>query len=140
MKIMLIGKTGCGKTTLTQILNNKKIEYQKTQAVVFDNKVIDTPGEYLENRSYYKALNVTSMEADIIIFLQSADDSQNLYPPNFSNMFSGKKVIGLITKIDLNSDTKEIENLLSLAGAEKIFKADLISKTGIDELKNYLEV
>lgn len=140
MKIMLVGKTGCGKTTLTQVLNNKKIEYQKTQAVVFDNEIIDTPGEYLENRSYYKALNVTSCEADLIIFIQSADDFQNLYPPSFSNMFSGKKVIGVITKIDINPDTKESENILINAGVEEIFKLNLLNSTGISELKEFLGV
>ena len=29
-KIMLVGRTGCGKTTLTQALKGKEITYHKT--------------------------------------------------------------------------------------------------------------
>ena len=33
MRLMMIGKTGCGKTTLCQRLNDEPLRYKKTQAV-----------------------------------------------------------------------------------------------------------
>lgn len=138
MKIMLIGKTGSGKTTLTQILNNQKVEYRKTQMVDYAGKIIDTPGEYLENKVYYKALNVVSIDADIIILIQSATDEENLYPPNFASMFLGKKVLGVITKIDLKENCKDVEKILENAGVERIFRLDLKGLKGVECLKTFL--
>lgn len=43
-KLILIGRTGCGKTTLTQALLGKKLVYHKTQAVYYGSVLIDTPG------------------------------------------------------------------------------------------------
>ncbi|MGL5351660.1 MAG: EutP/PduV family microcompartment system protein [Cetobacterium sp.] len=140
MKIMLVGKTGSGKTTLTQILNNQKVEYKKTQMVDYIGKIIDTPGEYLENKAYYKALNVVSIDADIIILIQSAIDYENLYPPNFASMFLGKKVLGVITKIDLEESCKVAEKILKNAGVEKIFFLDLKNLKGVEFLKTFFEV
>ena len=57
-KTMLIGRTGCGKTTLTQKLMDEEVKYKKTQAVTYKSKIIDTPGEYVENKMYYKSLLV----------------------------------------------------------------------------------
>jgi len=51
-KTMLIGRTGCGKTTLTQKLMDEEVKYKKTQAVTYKSKIIDTPGEYVENKMY----------------------------------------------------------------------------------------
>ncbi|HAV9584953.1 TPA: propanediol utilization protein PduV, partial [Escherichia coli] len=50
-RMMLIGPSQCGKTSLTQCLRGENIHYQKTQAIVWSPTTIDTPGEYLENRS-----------------------------------------------------------------------------------------
>ncbi|MGL5057932.1 MAG: EutP/PduV family microcompartment system protein [Fusobacteriaceae bacterium] len=138
MKIMLIGKTGSGKTTLTQILNNQKVEYKKTQMVDYIGEIIDTPGEYLENRAYYKALNVISLEADIIILIQSAVDKESFYPPNFTTMFLGKKVYGVISKIDLEKSYNYAESVLEVSGVEKIFYLDLNNLKGIEYLKTFL--
>ena len=66
-KIMLIGRTSCGKTTLTQKLMNEEVKYKKTQAVSYKSRIIDTPGEYVENKIYYKSLLVLSADAKIII-------------------------------------------------------------------------
>ena len=59
-KILLVGKSGCGKTTLTQRINGENIEYKKTQMVTHSKDIMDSPGEYLENRSMYNALIITS--------------------------------------------------------------------------------
>ena len=58
-RMMLIGPSQCGKTSLTQCLRGENIHYQKTQAIVWSPTTIDTPGEYLENRSLYSALLVS---------------------------------------------------------------------------------
>ena len=89
MKVMLLGKIGCGKTTLTQRLNEQDVVYAKTQAVSYENNIIDTPGEYIENKFFFRALLVTAAEAEKIIFVQSADDEGNFFPPNFKSMFLG---------------------------------------------------
>ena len=70
MKVMLLGKIGCGKTTLTQRLNEQDVVYAKTQAVSYENNIIDTPGEYIENKFFFRALLVTAAEAEKIIFVQ----------------------------------------------------------------------
>ena len=50
-KIMLVGRSGAGKTTLTQALKGKKITYHKTQYINHYDVIIDTPGEYAENKT-----------------------------------------------------------------------------------------
>lgn len=43
-KIILFGRSGCGKTTLTQALRGQDIVYHKTQYINHYDAVIDTPG------------------------------------------------------------------------------------------------
>ena len=87
-KTMLIGRTGCGKTTLTQKLLDEEVKYKKTQSVTYKSKIIDTPGEYVENKMYYKSLLVLSADAKLIVLVQSAIDGATLFPPKFSSPFS----------------------------------------------------
>ena len=53
MKIMLIGPSAAGKTTLIQRLIDEEIKYDKTQAVEYIGNFIDTPGEYMQQRGYW---------------------------------------------------------------------------------------
>ena len=46
-KIILMGRSEAGKTTLTQALKGEKITYKKTQYINHYDVIIDTPGEYL---------------------------------------------------------------------------------------------
>ena len=55
-RLMLIGPSQCGKTSLTQGLRGEALHYKKTQAIEWSPMAIDTPGEYLENRCLYSAL------------------------------------------------------------------------------------
>lgn len=136
MRLMLVGRTGVGKTTLTQRLNEERLEYKKTQMIDYAGEVIDTPGEYIENRNYYKALNVVGIDAQIIGLVQSSLDEVSVFPPNFSSMFLNKKVIGIVTKVDLSSDTKIARNLLEIAGVEEIIEIGKDCK--IEKLKKYI--
>ncbi|WP_297488551.1 EutP/PduV family microcompartment system protein [uncultured Cetobacterium sp.] len=140
MKIMLVGRTGCGKTTLTQRLNKEVVKYKKTQMVSYEGDIIDTPGEYIENKGYYRALNVISMDADIIILIQSSLDDQTLFPPNFASMFNGKKIYGVITKIDIDENIEQSESDLRNAGATEIFKIGLEKIGDFHKLKEKLGV
>lgn len=137
-KLMLVGKTGSGKTSLTQRLTGDCFGYKKTQAVDFCGHVIDTPGEYIENRVYYKALIVSSYDADIIGLVQEANATESLYPPGFAEAFN-KDTIGIVTKVDLCEDTTTAENYLKAAGAARIYKVSSTQQVGIDTIKALLE-
>lgn len=135
-KLMLVGKTGSGKTSFSQALGKQKLEYRKTQDIRFSDEIIDTPGEYLENRAFYKALMVTACEADIIIFFQDATDESCVFPEAFSSMFA-LPVYGLITKIDL-ADHSLLQNAyakLRAAGCGDIFKVSSMTGEGIESFK-----
>lgn len=139
-KVIFIGKTGSGKTTLCQKLNALKLEYKKTQSVELYHNAIDTPGEYLENRHYYSALIMTAVDADLIALIGDPTAEENFIPPAFAGSFS-KQVIGIITKISLVKQQEQIEKVktkLLEAGAEKIFEIDTIDNIGIKQLFEYL--
>ena len=138
-KTMLIGRTGCGKTTLTQKLMDEEVKYKKTQAVTYKSKIIDTPGEYVENKMYYKSLLVLSADAKIIILVQSAVDGATLFPPKFSTMFPKKEVIGIITKVDLaEADIERSKRFLVDAGATEVFTIGLNDEEGLEVIKKRL--
>ena len=138
-KTMLIGRTGCGKTTLTQKLMDEEVKYKKTQAVTYKSKIIDTPGEYVENKMYYKSLLVLSSDAKIIILVQSAVDGATLFPPKFSTMFPKKEVIGIITKVDLaEADIERSKRFLVDAGATEVFTIGLNDEEGLEVIKKRL--
>ena len=140
-KTMLIVRTGCGKTTLTQKLMDEEVKYKKTQAVSYKNKIIDTPGEYVENKMYYKSLLVLSADAKVIVLVQSAIDGATLFPPKFSTMFPKKDVIGVITKTDLeNANIERSKKFLIEAGVTEVFTIGLEDSEGLEEIKKRLVV
>ena len=138
-KTMLIGRTGCGKTTLTQKLMNEEVKYKKTQSVTYKNKIIDTPGEYVENKMYYKALLVLSADAKVIVLVQSAIDGATLFPPKFSTTFPRKEIIGVITKTDLeNANVERSRKFLVEAGVTEVFTIGLDDSEGLEEIRKRL--
>ena len=137
-KIIFMGRTGCGKTTLTQALRKEKIHYHKTQYVNHHDIVIDTPGEYAETKHLGYALALYSYEADIVGLLLSATEPFSLYPPNVT-CASTREVVGIVTQIDHpEANIKQAENWLRLAGCKKVFFISSITGEGIDELIEYL--
>lgn len=140
-KIILVGQVACGKTTLCQRLNGLEQTYKKTQAIEVVNYTIDTPGEYMEHRSYLHSLMVTSVEAEVVLFVQDATSERFMFSPGQSAAFP-IPVIGVVTKTDLATQKQQTmaEELLRLAGAEKVFRISAISGNGLDALFQYLEV
>nr|WP_320011120.1 EutP/PduV family microcompartment system protein [uncultured Desulfobulbus sp.] len=138
-KIMFVGQTGSGKTSLTQALNGQAISYLKTQAVKFSGCVVDTPGEFAENRMYYSALLVSANKADIVGFIQDGTRKKSIFPPKFAAMFN-KPVIGIITKTDAEHvELERAEKFLKSAGVQTIYQASVVSSKGIAELLRLLQ-
>ena len=140
-KVIFIGKSGCGKTSLCQRLQGEEIRYKKTQFIDLYVDSIDTPGEYLENRNYYSALITTAAEANIIALVQECGDTISMMPPGFAGTF-GREVIGIITKTDIGEceySIDIIEEQLRVAGVSRVFKVSAYSTEGIEELKRYVD-
>ncbi len=139
-KIIFMGKSKSGKTTLCQKLHDLAVKYRKTQAIEQYTHAIDTPGEYLENRHYYSALIVSAADAKIIGVVANPLEKENYIPPAFAMTFS-RPVIGIITKIALASpeEISRAENALKNGGITKIFKTDSIENIGLEPLFSYLE-
>ena len=137
-KIIFVGRSECGKTTLTQALRKEKIHYHKTQYVNHHDIVIDTPGEYAETKHLGYALALYSYEADIVGLLISATEPYSLYPPCVTAS-ANREVIGIVTKIDKpDANPERAERWLRLAGCKKVFFVNSKSGEGIDELYDYL--
>ena len=135
-KLILIGRSGAGKTTLTQALKKEKIHYHKTQYVGYGDWLIDTPGEYAENASLASALALYSYEADVVGLLMAADEPYSLYPPNITCLVN-RDVVGIITKSE-TADTARAEAWLRLSGCQTIFKVDSVTGDGVESIINYL--
>ena len=137
-RIIFMGRTGCGKTSLTQAIRGNKIKYHKTQYVNYYDVIIDTPGEYAENHHLGRALALYSYEADIVGLLLSSTENYSLYPPNVTPM-ANREVIGIVTQIDReNGNPDRAERWLRLAGCEKVFRISSITGEGLKELLDYL--
>ncbi len=137
-KIILMGRSECGKTTLTQALKGKKIQYHKTQYVNYFDVIIDTPGEYVQTKNLGGALAVYSYEADVVGLLLGAHEPYSLYPPNITCM-ANRDVIGIVTQIDRpNANPEQAERWLRLAGCKTIFKVCSKTGEGIPEILEYL--
>lgn len=137
-KIILMGRTGCGKTTLTQALRGQKINYHKTQYINHFDVIIDTPGEYAETAHLGRALALYSYEADVVGLLLSATEPYSLYPPNITCMVN-REVIGIVTHIDCpEANVQRAENWLRLTGCKKIFFVNTIDFEGVGDILEYL--
>ena len=137
-KLILVGRSEAGKTTLTQRLRGQKIEYEKTQYVKFGDVIIDTPGEYAENPELGRALALYSYEADVVGLLLSATEPYSLYPPCVASV-ANREVIGIVTQIDKeDANPERAERWLRLSGCEKVFWVNSKDGTGVKEILDYL--
>lgn len=139
-KIILIGRSECGKTTLIQAISGKKLQYEKTQSVKYNEITIDTPGEYIQTRSLGAAIAMYTFEADIVGLLVGADEPYSLYSPCITPL-ANREVIGIVTKIDKpGANPKRAEQWLRLAGCEKVFFVSSYTGNGIEDMLEYLRI
>jgi ethanolamine utilization protein EutP len=138
-KIILIGRSECGKTTLTQALKGEVITYQKTQNINYYDVIIDTPGEYVENRILGRALALYAYEADVVGLLLSATEPYSLFSPNITSLVN-REVIGIVTQIDQSdANAERAERWLRLAGCRKVFLISSITGEGVGDILDFLK-
>ncbi len=138
-KIMLVGRSECGKTTLRQALKGDTIHYHKTQYINHFDVVIDTPGEYAENGTLGRALALYSYEADVVALLINATEPYSLFPPCVTAV-SCRPVIGVVTQIDAaEANVARADNWLRLAGCQEVFHVSSYTGDGIWQLLEYLK-
>lgn len=136
-KLILMGRSGAGKTTLAQALKGEQVEYKKTQYIDYEDFLIDTPGEYAENHDLGAALCLYAYEADVVALLIAADDEYSLFPPNITCMVN-RDVIGVVTKKN-KGNPERAERWLRLSGCKTVFFVDSKTKEGTEEILKYLE-
>lgn len=138
-KLILVGRSESGKTTLIQALRGEKITYNKTQYVNNFDVLIDTPGEYCQTRNLGAALAMYTFEARVVGLIMSADEPYSLFSPCCA-VIANRPVIGIVTKSDKpTANVKRAEAWLKLAGCEKIFRTSSYDGDGIAEILEYLK-
>lgn len=137
-KIIFIGRSEAGKTTLTQAMKGEKIQYHKTQYVNHFDVIIDTPGEYAQTAHLGRALALYTYEADVVGLLLSAIEPYSLYPPCITCL-TNRDTVGIVTKIHHpKANVERAEKWLRLTGCKKIFYVDSKTGEGIPEILEYL--
>lgn len=137
-KIILMGRSECGKTTLTQALRGDEITYQKTQYINYYDVIIDTPGEYAENHVLARALALYTYEADVVGLLLSAIEPYSLYPPCVTSACN-RPVVGIVTQIDrCDGNPERARHWLELAGCKPVFLVSSYTGEGIWSILDYL--
>lgn len=140
-RLIMIGRSMAGKTTLCQYINHEELKYRKTQTVeIMNQNMIDTPGEYLERTYLRGALTVTAADADFIMLVQQANEAGTMFPPGYASTFA-KPCIGVVTKSDLAGpgQIEDAKKYLKMAGAQQIFVTSSYEGTGFEELLQYFE-
>lgn len=137
-KIIFIGRSECGKTSLTQAMRGEKVTYHKTQYINHFDVIIDTPGEYAENKNLAGALALYAYDSQVVGLLLSATEPYSLYAPNITCM-ANRDVIGIVTKIDeARANPQRAERWLRLAGCKTVFFVSALTGEGIWKILEYL--
>ncbi len=138
-RIMVVGPTQSGKSTLANVLNDTERPLKKTQDVIYGKNTIDTPGSYIENPSMYKYLIATAQTASHVLLLVDQARPIEVYPPGFAKTFTCP-VLGVVTKIDLAPQNAKlsIQQLKRMGLAEPYFWISLKNHTGVAALQEYL--
>ncbi|UUI03829.1 EutP/PduV family microcompartment system protein [Oceanobacillus jeddahense] len=100
-RAMILGGIDAGKTTLKEALFGRERQPKKikTQSLIYEDWIVDTPGEYTENPLHYRSIMATSLEITHVLFVQDATNEKTIFAPGFS-LGINKLPIGVVTKAD----------------------------------------
>ncbi|AFM40577.1 ethanolamine utilization protein [Desulfosporosinus acidiphilus SJ4] len=138
-RIMIVGPTQAGKSTLANALNDSDRPLKKTQDVIYGKNTIDTPGSYIENASMYKYLIATAQTASHVLLLLDSSRMIDVYPPGFAKTFNCP-VIGVITKTDAAPENIDLctQKLLRIGVSEPYYRISCKDNTGVEALRSQL--
>lgn len=138
-RVMVVGPTNCGKTSLVNALNDYEGPLRKTQDMIYGKNTIDAPGAYIENAWMYKHLIAAAQDASHVLILVDQSKVADVYSPGFGKVFRCP-VIGVISKSDLLPENEAlcIRQLRQIGVAEPYFKISTITGAGINALKKFL--
>lgn len=136
--LMLIGPVGAGKSTLIKALELADGAVKKTEALIYMDQAIDTPGEMITIPHFYNALILNSIRARLVLFLMDASRPCQL--PSRLALALKAPVLGVISKVDLGSadNLRKARAALTGAGVEKIVEISSVTGQGLDELNVYI--
>lgn len=141
-KILLAGSPGAGKSTLCGTLLHHGRNVRKTQSPEFHgDMMVDLPGEYVTIPRFRMAFLATAQDAEVILYLQAADEEQALIPPGLLQTPPGTMLAGVITKIDApGADVERAQSYLKLLGIPKpYFAVCALREDSLAELKEWLD-
>lgn len=139
-RVMVIGPTHCGKTTLVNELNEYDGPLRKTQDTIYGEKTIDVPSSYVAIPWMYKHLIATAQNAaSHILLLVDQSNPIEVYSPGFAKIFNCP-VIGVISKCDLKPENESVclKQLKHIGVSEPYFKISVPERIGIEALKAFL--
>ncbi|AET70794.1 ethanolamine utilization protein [Desulfosporosinus orientis DSM 765] len=140
-RIMIVGPTQSGKSTLANVLNDTTRPLKKTQDVIYGKNTIDTPSSYLENPSMYKYLIATAQTASHLIIMVDQSRLAEIYPPGFAKTFTCP-VIGVINKTDLIPENalQAAQQFKKIGVTKPFFWISLTNDPGVEALKRHLNL
>ena len=140
MRIIFMGPSGGGKSTLLHALSESGEKVTKTQAMEFKGTFIDTPGEYMQLPRFYHILIDSANRSEVIILVQDSTAQQVGMPPGFGRLFR-RPVLGVISKLDPElANPQRARRWLEQAGiaAEHIYPVSVFSGEGMADLRRAL--
>ncbi|AYE35164.1 EutP/PduV family microcompartment system protein [Clostridium septicum] len=138
-RIMVIGPSRCGKTTLVNALNDYKGPLRRTPDLIYGKNTIDVPAAYVENAWMYKNIIATAQDASHVLILVDQSNCTEIYSYGFAKCFRCP-VIGVITKCDLSPENEKkcLKQLKDIGVLEPYFHVSFPMEIGINDLKQYL--
>jgi ethanolamine utilization protein EutP len=140
-RFMLIGQIGAGKTTLFNRLFGKDEEARKTQVMEFEGSSgIDTPGEYFSHPRLYHTLITMAAEVQRLVYVHPADVLDCRLPHGLLDVYAGKTIDAIVTKMDLpGADLEQVTHLLREAGITgQIFPVSYTDQVAMERLRAHL--
>lgn len=137
----VIGEVDAGKSALITRLVNPEGNQRKTQAPIFyAGSVIDTPGEYVDNRAWNGPLLSTVSGVNTIVYLQPANAARFSAPPGLLRVYPNKRLVGVISKVDADdADINNAEKLLKNNGITgPYFYTSIYDESSINTLREFL--
>lgn len=137
----VIGEVDAGKSALITRLVDPQGNQKKTQVpIYYSGSVIDTPGEYVDNRAWNGPLLATIASVKTILYLQPANASRFSAPDGLLRVYPNKRIIGVISKIDMeDADIEKAEQFLKKNNVQgPYFYTSIFEQESIDKLREFL--